>query len=455
MPRNCSSESPLLRFVIALGFGLFCSAGSAWSADFLCVYQLAEQNDPTLQSARYAYQAAAEKLPQAKAGLLPVLTINGNGSQARNNVEFPGVPPVSRPNRTWAWTVQVTQPLIRIANLYAYSEAEGIVAQAEAQYHLAEQSLILRVAQAYFDVNVAQESIVAADAQLRATEEQMAQAQHGFKDGTVAITDVHEAKSRMESARAQRIAALNDLQAKRAALEQIVGPLPEQLAGLRDDAYITPPAPQNALEWSDLARHNNPSVYAQEAVLATAEATIKRNRAEHLPTLDLVGSYGDNSSSSSVSNPVNYAERYKSGQIGLQLSIPIYSGGLVNSRVKEAIANRYKAEADLEVARRQAATDARVAYAGVINGLSQIDALQVAIDSGKSAVQGNQIGYKVGIRINLDVLTSQQQLYTAQRDYVKARYDTLLQGLKLKAAAGTLSPSDVLDINSLFISSRH
>jgi outer membrane protein len=450
MRRISSRGRPVVNTLYVAVAMLALIGGPAQSADLLEIYHLAQQSDPTFEAARYAYDAALQKIPEARAGLLPVVSANANGNQTRATTEFTGSGPDTRPVRSWAWTVQLTQPLLRFGNLYALSEAQGIVEQAKAQYVLAEQNLIVRVAQAYFDVEVAEEGIAVADAQLRAMEEQLAQAQHGFKAGTSTITDVHEAQSHSDSARAQKVAASNDLEAKRAELEKIVGQLSQPLAALKPETHFSSPQPANPQEWIDQARYNNPGVHSQEAVLATAEATIKKNRSDHLPTLDLVGSYGTNSASGSVSNPVDFANRTRSKQVGLQLTIPIFSGGATNARVTEAIANKFKARADLEAARRQAATDARVAYAGVMNGLSQIEALDSAVVSGKSAVKGNRIGYRVGIRINLDVLNTEQQLYTAQRDLTKARYDTLLQGLKLKAAGGSLSEADLQDLNRLF-----
>jgi outer membrane protein len=186
----------------------------------------------------------------------------------------------------------------------------------------------------------------------------------------------------------------------------------------------------------------------QKAALDAAESGIRKNRAEHLPTLDLTASYGSNFSSGSLATPVDFSTRAQSQQAGVQLTIPLYAGGATSSRVVEAVANKSKTLAQLEEARRKAGADAKQAYAAIVNGLSQIDALESAVESGGSSVKGNKIGYKLGIRINSDVLAAEQQLYTSRRDLVKARYDTLLQGLKLKAAAGVLGEVDLETINS-------
>ena len=426
---------------------------SVHAEDLLEIYRLAQGNDPTFEAARYAFEAAQEKIPQARAGLFPVLNLNGNdnathaSSQFTNQFTSPTL--VNRDVHAWTWTLQLTQPLIRMQNVYAYRESNSLVDQARAQYSQAEQDLILRVTQAYFDVLVAQETIEVADAQVKSTGEQLALAQRGFEAGTNSITDTHEAKSRSDLARAQRIAAQNELEAKHAELEKLVGQPSIKLAALQPEVVIPKPEPDDVKSWAKQARENNPAVLAPKAAVNAAEAEISKNRAEYSPTLDLTASYGNNYSSGNISNPSDYETRVNSGQLGVQLNIPIYEGGSTNSRVAEAIANKNKAAAELEISRRQSGTDARQAYAAIVNGLAQIEALESAVESSKSAVNGNQIGYKLGIHMNIDVLNAEQQLYTAQRDLLKARYDTLFQGFKLKAAAGVLTESDVLEISGL------
>jgi len=419
------------------------------AADLLEVYRQAQGNDPTFDAARYALAAAQEKIPQARAGLLPVLNLTGNDNANRISSEFSNSPQVDRDIHAWTWTLQLTQPLIRAQNIFAYRESESQVEAARAQYALAEQDLILRVTQAYFDILVAQESIEVAEAQLKAATEQLALAKRGFESGANAVTDVHEAKARADLARSQRIAALNELEAKRAELDKIVGQVPQAFAALQPAVVVPKPQPDDIQSWVEHARDNNPAVQAPRAALKVAEAEISRNKAEYLPTLDLVASYGQNYSSGTPNLPNDFSTRASSGQIGLQLTVPLFTGGAASSRVTEAVASKNKAAAELETARRQAGTDAKQAYSAIVNGLAQIDALESAVDSSKSAVKGNQIGYQLGIHVNIDVLNAEQQLYTAQRDLVKARYDTLFQGFKLKAAAGELSESDVLVVNGL------
>ena len=421
----------------------------ACATNLLEVYRLAQASDPTIASARYTLDSVLQKIPQARAGLLPVVTATGNDGNTRADTEFTGVTPVDRNMKSWTWNLQLTQPLLRVGNVYAYRESQFVVEQAEAQYAQAQQDLLLRVAQAYFGVIVAQDAIAAADAQVKALNEQLAQVTRGYELGTHSITDIDDTKSRLGSARSQRVAAQNDLENAKADLEKVTGKSFDQLAVLQ--VAITPPQPKpmDSRAWMAQARVNHPLVRAQRAALEAARQEIKKNRSDHLPTLDLVANYGGNYSSSSLTTPNDYSTRVKQQEVSVQFTVPFYAGGMVNSKVTEAIANMNKVEADLEAASRQASTDAQQAFAGVTNGLAQINALNVAVESGQSAVKGNRVGYRLGIRINIDVLNAEQQLFTAQRDLSKARYDTLLQGFKLKAAAGTLGEQDLLAVNAM------
>jgi outer membrane protein len=428
---------------------LYGSSLSVYAETLLEIYRLAQGNDPTFEAARYAFEAAQEKVPQARAGLFPALNLTGNDNATHASSKFTNIPLVNRDVHAWTWTLQLTQPLVRLQTAYAYRESKSLVDQARAQYTQAEQDLILRVTRAYFDVLVAQENIEVADAQIHATGEQLALAKRGFEAGTNAITDVHEAKSRSDLARSQRIAAQNELEAKHAELEKLVGQPSITLAVLQPAVVIPKPESDDVKAWMEQARENNPAVLAPKAAVNAAEAEVSKNRAEYSPTLDLTASYGKNYSSGNTNTPSDYETRANSRQLGVQINIQLYAGGTTRSHVIEAIANKNKAVAELEMARRQSGTDARQAYAAIVNGLAQVEALESAVESSKSAVNGNRIGYKLGIHMNIDVLNAEQQLYTAQRDLLKARYDTLFQGFKLKAAAGVLTESDVLEVNGL------
>jgi len=439
----------LRRSVVVLAF-----AGinlPARSADLLDIYRLALRNDPTFEVARYSLKAAREKYPQAVAGLLPTVTASGTNNVTGAKNQFSNALGVSRDVHAWNWSLQLTQPLIRMQNMYAYDESKVVLEQAQAQYNLAEQDMILRVTQAYFLVLTSREGIRVAEAELSATEEQLELARHGFEKGVAAITEVREGQSRADLARSHLVAARNELDARNAELGKIVDEVPEQLAALGTTVPIPPPQPSDQKFWIDQARENNPAVRAAQSGLLVAEAIVGKTRAEHTPTLDLVASYGESYSSGSTTMPTDYASKGQIRQFGVQFNVPLFAGGATSSHVAEVMANKYRAGAELEVARRQAATDARLAFSGVVNGLSQIAALESAVESSQSMVNESHAGYELGIYNNVKVLDAEQQLYTAKRDLVKARYETLFQALKLKAATGMLSEDDLIIANALLM----
>lgn len=428
-----------------------CLSSSAYGADLLDVYRLALRNDPTFEVARYALKAAQEKYPQAVAGLLPTVNASGTNNVTRAQNVFSNAPGMIRDVHAWNWSLQLTQPLIRIQNMYAYGEAKVTLEQAQAQYNLAKQDMILRITQAYFGVMASREGIRVAEAELSANEEQLKLAKHGFDNGVAAITDVREGQSRVDQARSRLVVAQNELDAKSAELGKIVDDVPEELVALGTSVPIPPPEPNNQQFWISRARESNPAVRAAESGLLVAEAQVGKTRAEHAPTLDLVASYGENYSSGSTTMPTDFASKGRTRQVGIQFTIPLFAGGGTSSHVAEAIAHKYRAGAELEVAQRQAATDARLAFAGVVNGLSQITALESTVESNQSMVNESHAGYKLGVYNNFKVLDAEQRFYSAKRDLVKARYETLFQALKLKAAAGALSEDDLVNANALLV----
>jgi outer membrane protein len=311
------------------------------------------------------------------------------------------------------------------------------------------QDLIVRVAQAYFDVLASQDSLAFILAQKTAISEQLAQAKRNFEVGTATITDTHEAQARFDLATSQEIAAQSDLEIRQRTLQQIIGKFPDRLAPLRPSVELSPPSPNAMEEWVTSAERQNYSVRIQEAALEVATREIERNRSGHYPTVNVVSNYGYNLASIATIGVTNQGSTNIARNIGLQVAIPLYGGGGVNSLVRQAVSNEEKARQDLESARRSAALSVRQAYLGVTNGMAQVRALQQALVSSQSALDSNKLGYEVGVRINIDVLNAQQQLYSTMRDLSRARYDTLLNGLKLKAATGTLIEDDVETVNRL------
>ena len=441
MPRSC----------LPLSLAVALSSVPARAADLLQIYRDALANDATYASARATRDAGLESLPQGLAPILPTVNATAFTQDNRNNISFRGAAPDSqRQGNSNGFTVTLTQPLFNWQNIQAYKEAGFKAAQAEATFGQATQDLIVRVAQAYFDVLASQDSLTFIQGQKVAISEQLAQAKRNFEVGTATITDTHEAQARFDLATSQEIAAQSDLEIKKRTLQQIVGKFPERLEPLKPNIELNPPKPNSMEDWATAAASQGYPVRAQEATLEIAVREIERTRAGHLPTLNIVGSTGSSSSSISTSTSINNnASDATSSAISLQLAIPLYAGGNVSSLVRQAVANREKAQQDLEGARRTAALSARQSYVGVTNGMAQVKALEAALVSSRSALDSNKLGYEVGVRINIDVLNAQQQVFSTLRDLSRARYDTILNGLRLKAASGTLGEADVEEVNRL------
>ncbi|MCX7174906.1 MAG: TolC family outer membrane protein [Proteobacteria bacterium] len=428
------------------------SAGLSHAADLLGVYRDALGYDAQIAAARAALNAGREKMPQGRAGLLPAVSMSANTLWNDYDTFTRATPPseVARKFNTSGWSLNLSQPLFRWQNWASYKQSELAVVQAEAQYGLARQDLIVRVAQAYFDVLLAKESLATAQSQKTAIAEQLASAKRNFEVGTATITDTHEAQARYDLTTAQEIAADNDLLVKQQVLRTIIGKEPEVLKNLKGGLQISRPQPDDIAKWVESAEQSNLTVQLSQAGLEIANREIEKQRAGHYPTLDLVAGKGLSSQTSGTfgSSIIPGSDTHTT-TVGLQLAIPIFSGGATSSRDREAVALREKAQADLENARRSAALSARQAYLGVTSGLAQVKALEQAVVSSQSALDSNKLGYEVGVRINIDVLNAQQQLYSTRRDLVKGRLDTLAAQLKLKAAAGLLGDEDVAAVNSL------
>jgi outer membrane protein len=434
---------------VALGLALLAGPPGTRAADLATLYALAEQNDPVFQSARHELEAARQKRPEAFSTLLPSVVATASLSRTFGKTQYTDTPEINRTYNADQWLLQLTQPIFRIDTVLAYDEARASVEQALAQYASASQDLILRFSRAYFDELVAENQVTAVRAQLRALDEQLTAARRSFEAGVGSITDVDDTRARAAAAQAQQVAAMNDLQASQAALEAIVGEPAPALDPLKAGAVLPRPDPEEVATWVTRATEDHPSVKAAKAGLQGAEHEVQRMLSQHLPSIDLVAGYGANYSAGNITQPMNYATNVHDKQISLQLSVPLLDGGGIQARVAEARAKRAKAASDVTAAQRQAALDARTAYGAILSGVAQTEALQTAVAAGESALKGNRIGYGLGIRINSDVLNAQQQLYGAMRDLEKARYDTLFQGLKLKAAAGELSEQDLKAVNAL------
>ena len=423
-------------------------ASPVLAADLMQVYRAAQDNDPNYAAARATLDAGREKMPQGRAGLLPSLTLSGNTVWNENDVSIRNNPSLNaKPHfNSNGYQLTLSQPLFRWQNWVTYDQTKLQVVQAEANFAQARQDLIIRVSQAYFDVLYATENLTAVRANKSAIDQQLASAKKNFEVGTATITDTHEAQARFDLAVAQEIAAESDLEVKSRTLEAIIGKEPGALAGPRKDAALNPPQPSDMNQWVAAAEKDSITVQIQQAVADIAAREIDKQRAGHYPTLDLVANVGNSKSLGSTSIGLLDTD-YQN--VGVQLNIPIFQGGVVVSRQREAAANRTAAQSNLEAARRSAALSSRQYYLGVVNGLAQVRALKAALVSSQSALESNKLGYEVGVRINIDVLNAENQVYVTRRDLAKAMLDTLMAQLKLKAAVGSLGEDDVTQINTL------
>jgi outer membrane protein len=421
------------------------AAPPARATDLLQVYHLAEQYDAEFSAARSSLEAGREQAPQGLAGLLPGIGLSGETLLHDNEIRARGISDERRYNSN-GYTLTLTQPLFRWQNLVAYDQSKIAVALAEARFVEAGQNLILRVSAAYFDVLNALATLEAARAQKTAIAQQLEQAKQNFEVGTSTVVDAVEAQSRYDLAQAQEIAGENELEIRREALRVLIGEAPEILARLDPDKPILPPQPAQMPPWAEAARQNNVSVLIAAHNARIADKEISRAKAGHYPTVDLVARSGR---SRALDGSGTTRPETDSGSIGLQLNLPLFEGGYTASKAREAAANHQAALFLLEAARRNAALLARQNFLGVVNGLAQIKALEAALASSLTSLEHNKTGYEVGVRINIDVLNAEQQVFTTRRDLARAYHDTLLARLRLKAAVGTLAKADIAEINAL------
>jgi outer membrane protein len=425
------------------------ASGWAQAADLLETFHAAQANDPVFAAARATQQAGQEKLTQGRSLLLPSINLSANTTFNDLTTQYhPATPPLftggSNRYNSNGYGVTLVQPLFRQQNWQAYSESELQAAQAGMQLKIAEQDLILRVAQAYFDVLIAQDSVGLVNAQKTAISEQLEQAKRNFEVGSATITDTLEAQARYDLTGAQEIAAQNNLEIKRSALQQLINAKPGELAALGKKLKPEAPQPADMEQWVDQAQMNNLQLAIAQAATEIADKEVARNRGGHYPTVDLVANYSQNNANG---GSFGLGSETTNKSVGVQLNMPLFQGGVVNSRWREAEANRERARQELENARRNVAQQVRLSYLGVVSGIAQVQALQQALTSSESLLQASKLGQEVGVRTNLDVLNAQQQLFATRRDLYQAQYNYLLNQLHLKQATGTLGEEDLSKVN--------
>ena len=420
-------------------------AGSAQAQSLMSLFETARSYDATYKAAQSQYTANLAKGDQAKALLLPTIGLSANVNKTDVDLIASAQTVTSQSK---AATVSASQPLYRPTNFASYQQGQRQLELAAVQLKAAEQDLMVRLSQAYFDVLISRESLDFVKAQKVAVAEQLAAAKRNFEVGTSTITDTREAQARFDLVLAQEIAADNDLRIKRLALNQLVGLNNIEPKSLSVQAKLTAPASQSLEQWVQQSAEFNPSVIKSRAALDIAKLETSKAEAGHKPTLDLVAGYTPTRYKNGKGLNTSQIDS-NSNTVTLSFNMPLFAGFATQNRIKETVALEDKARSDLEAAERGVAQATRTAFFGLQSGIGQVNALQAAEASSQSALDANKLGYQVGVRINIDVLNSQSQLFQTKRDLAKARYDVLLGQLKLRQAAGTLTEADLASINAL------
>lgn len=422
--------------------------------DLMDIYQQALANDPNLASALSANEAAQELIEQSKALYRPAVNFNAGVNKSQTDITFLGDNPFTRLRNagrnsfeTKNYGVEARQPIYRKDSLLQIDQSKTQVRLADKQLHLAQQNLMLRTTLTYFDVLIAQENIALIQAQKSAILGQLDQAKANFDVGVATITDVNEAQARYDLTVSQEIAAFNIFEVAKHSVQAITGNIPQALTPVRDN--IAPNQLSQAMqEWIDVASKNNLNIQINEDAYTLAEQDVERARSGHLPTLDAVASYTENNQSGGAQG---FGSELKTSVIGLQLQIPLYLGGAVSSRQRQAVHNQDRARSDIEVARRQTTLDTQRAYLNLNTSIAQIKAFEKALSSTQSQVESTKLGYEVGLRNSIEVLNAQQQFFTARRDLLQARYQYLINIIQLKVASGVVSEMDLVDINQQLV----
>ncbi|NIC43064.1 TolC family outer membrane protein [Aquabacterium sp. A08] len=420
------------------------ASGPAQAQNLQTLFEAARGYDAVYLSALSQFQASQARAEQAKAGVRPNVGLSAGASWTNTDTNLPGG---DRTTNGQTAALAASQPLFRPVNRLAVEQAEASLRAAEAQLRAAEQDLIVRSAQAYFDVLAAQDTLTFVRAQKAAVAEQLAAAQRNFEVGTATITDTREAQARFDLVTAQEIAADNDRRVKHLALDQLVGQAQTTPWRLDTRAPLPALAPAELAPWVEQAETGHPQVQQALAGQTVAQLETRKAEATRLPTLDATAQY-QVGRGPTTGVPYSYV-RSHNATVGLQFNLPLYTGGAVQNRIAETLALENKARTDLDAARRGVAQATRAAYFGVVSGQGQVRALEAAEASSQSALEANQLGYQVGVRINIDVLNAQSQLFQTKASLAKARYDVLVGGLRLRQASGGLQPGDLAPINAL------
>lgn len=420
-------------------------AGSAQAQSLLQMYETAKGHDATYAAAKVQAEATQAKAAQAKAALLPTVGAGYTQSKVNSERDADGVTMADYTGKTTA--ISASMPLFRMGNIASFQQGQKSAALATAQLSAAEQDLIVRAAQAYFDVLTSTQALASVQAQKKAVAEQLAAAKRNFEVGTKTIVDTRQAQAQYDLVVAQELNAENDLRTKKLALDQLVGTNNQQPLPLNTAKPLQAPLPADAEQWVQQALANNTNLKQLQVAYDVAKLETTKAQAGHMPTLDLTASVAQNRYSGATVPASNFDSNVRS--VGLSLNIPLFAGFAVQNRVKETVALEEQARSSLEAGQRSVEQGTRTAYFGLLSGLSQVKALEAALASAQSVVDATRLGYQVGVNTNVDVLSSQSQLAQTQRDLTAARHNVLLGQLKLRQAAGTLVAEDLKNLNDL------
>ena len=424
-------------------------ASTAHGQSLIDLYNSAREFDASYQSARAQYDANLARAAQSRAGILPSIGMTAGATRTQYDIDT-AAGNVSRGLPTQSAGINASQPLYRPANWATYEQGKLQVDIAYAVLDTAEQDLIVRVSQAYFDVLAAQDNLSLVGAQKAAVAEQLASAKRNFEVGTSTITDSREAQARFDLVVAQEIAFTNDLQVRKLVLDQLVG-RPGTVPGRLNGPVILPKVvPANVDTWLSQAEDAHPAIRQARLGIDVAELEVQKAEAGHKPTLDATLGYNvSNNPQGTVTSQGR--QRVNAASIGINFNLPLFAGFAVQNRVKETLALEAQSRAGLDSARRGVAQATQTAFLGLISGAGQVKALEAAEASSQSALDANQLGYKVGVRINIDVLNAQSQLFQTKRDLAQARYNVLVGNLRLRQANGTLKADDLQPIDAMVV----
>ena len=420
--------------------------GLASAQSLQALYDAARAFDATYLAARANAQSAEFRAAQADALARPSVAATAGASTSQTDTPTTSG---AKSTNTVSGALNGRYPLFNRANNVSIEQAKKSLVSAQADLDAAEQDLIVRLTQAYFDVLAAQDTLATTRASKSFITEQLASAKRNFEVGTATITDTREAQARFDLATAQEIQAENDLRTKRVTLDTLVGRANVEPKPLKVPVVLPSPMPANAEEWVTVADQQHPTVRRARVNLDVATLETAKARAAELPTVDAVASLSASDSRGTLPQLSRSVGTSTVGSVGVQLNWPLYTGGATQNRIKETLSLEEAARSNLEAARRGVAQGSRVAFFGVQSGLAQVRALEAAESSSKLALEATQLGYKVGVRVNLDVLNAQTQLSTTQRDLAKARYDVLVNSLRLRQASGQLLATDIDSVNRL------